>query len=67
MAGSSRMKLMGMNHDMKTSSLLLNDSFTLLNTELNDKRVTKFMHFNSASPSGSDVGNYATLYVLLRD
>jgi hypothetical protein len=32
---------MSMNHNMRLFSLLLNDSFTLLNAELNDKQPTK--------------------------
>jgi hypothetical protein len=36
-----RLKEMSMNHNMKAFLLLLSDSFTLLNSELNDKHTYK--------------------------
>jgi hypothetical protein len=40
-AHSSRLKEIAMNRDIRLFLLLLNDSFTLINTELNDKQLTK--------------------------
>jgi hypothetical protein len=40
LARSSRLKEMSMNHDMRPLSLLLNDSFELLNAELRDNQLT---------------------------
>jgi predicted nucleic acid-binding protein len=56
MAHSSKLKETSMNHNMRPFSLLLNDSFMLLNAEMNNnnpqrKKLCKLGNFNATANS----------------